>query len=328
MIIVTGGAGFIGSNLLAGLERRGLGPLVLVDRLRQGDKWRNIAKRALHDIITPEALPDFLIRYGGEVEAIFHLGAVSATTETDADRILLNNVRLSLDLWSWCAANGVRFIYASSAATYGDGTAGFDDESTADALTRLRPLNPYGWSKHLIDRRVRADIDAGAMLPPQHAGLKFFNVFGPGEMHKGDMRSVPAKLFPQIVAGEPARLFASDRGEYADGGQMRDFIWVGDCVDVMLWLYDHPDISGLFNLGTGLARSWNDLARALFTAAGRPVHIDYVPMPDHLRGKYQYFTQARMDRLRAAGYTAPFTPLEEGIRLYVQDFLATPDPYP
>ncbi|MDZ5650619.1 ADP-glyceromanno-heptose 6-epimerase [Nitrospirillum sp. BR 11828] len=327
MIIVTGGAGFIGSNLVAGLEQRGLGPIVVVDRLRQGDKWRNIAKRNLHDIVTPEQLPEFLDRHGDAVEVIFHMGAISATTETDADRVVENNFRLTLDLWSWCAATGVRLIYASSAATYGDGAQGFDDDSSAEALARLRPLNPYGWSKHLLDRRVRAAIDQRAPTPPQHVGLKFFNVYGPNEYHKGAMRSVPAKLYPQVMAGEPARLFASDRPDYADGGQLRDFVWVGDTVDVMLWFYDNPGVSGLFNLGTGKARSWNDLARALFAAADREPRIDYIPMPDNLKGKYQYYTQADMGRLRAAGYDRPFTELEEGIRRYVQDHMGSPDPY-
>ncbi|WP_044562283.1 ADP-glyceromanno-heptose 6-epimerase [Azospirillum sp. B4] len=327
MIIVTGGAGFIGSNLVAGLERRGLGPIVVVDRLRQGDKWRNIAKRNLHDLVTPEQLPEFLDRNGDAVEIIFHMGAISATTETDADRVVENNFRLTLDLWSWCAAQGVRLVYASSAATYGDGAQGFDDDSSAQALAALRPLNPYGWSKHLLDRRVRAALDQAVPRPPQQVGLKFFNVYGPNEYHKGGMRSLAAKLHPQIVAGEPARLFASDRPDYPNGGQMRDFIWVGDAVDVMLWLYDNPGVNGLFNLGTGKARSWNDLAHALFAAIGRAPRIDYIPMPDHLKGKYQYYTQAEMGRLRAAGYDRPFTELEEGIRRYVQDHMGTPDPY-
>ncbi|MEA1672484.1 ADP-glyceromanno-heptose 6-epimerase [Nitrospirillum sp. BR 11163] len=327
MIIVTGGAGFIGSNLVAGLEQRGLGPLVVVDRLRQGDKWRNIAKRNLHDLVTPEQLPEFLERHGDAVKVIFHMGAISATTETDADLVVENNFRLTLDLWSWCAVTGVRLIYASSAATYGDGAQGFDDNSSAGALARLRPLNPYGWSKHLLDRRVRAALDQGSPTPPQHVGLKFFNVYGPNEYHKGGMRSVPAKLYPQIMGGEPARLFASDRPDYVNGGQLRDFVWVGDTVDVMLWLYDNPGVNGLFNLGTGKARSWNDLTHALFAAAGLPPRIDYIPMPDHLKGKYQYYTQADMARLRAAGYDRPFTELEEGIRRYVQDHMGTADPY-
>ncbi|TWB21655.1 ADP-glyceromanno-heptose 6-epimerase precursor [Nitrospirillum bahiense] len=327
MIVVTGGAGFIGSNLVAGLEARCIGPIVVVDRLRQGGKWLNLAKRGLHDMITPEQLPEFLERHEDDISAIFHMGAISATTETDADRIFENNFRLTLDLWSWCASRGVRLIYASSAATYGDGTQGFEDDFTAKGLAALRPLNPYGWSKHLFDRRARAALDRGEVTPPQFAGLKFFNVYGPNEYHKGDMRSVPAKLYPQIMAGEAARLFASDRPDYPDGGQVRDFIWVGDVVNVMLWLYDTPSVSGVFNLGTGRARSWNDLVTSLFTAAGLPPRIDYIPMPAHLKGKYQYYTQASMGRLRAAGYSAPFTELEDGIRRYVQAYLATPTPY-
>jgi len=327
MIVITGGAGFIGSNLVAGLEARGIHDVVVCDRLGKEEKWRNLAKRELRDLVPPERLADFLDAHAGAVETVFHLGAVSATTERDADLIVENNFRLSLDLWDWCARHGARLVYASSAATYGDGALGFDDDAAPAALARLRPLNPYGWSKHLFDRRVARMVADGRRQPRQWAGLKFFNVYGPNEAHKGDMRSVPAKLYPQLAAGEPARLFASDRPDYADGGQMRDFVWVGDCVDVMLWLHANPGVSGLFNLGTGQARSWNDLAAALFAAMGRPERIEYVAMPEHLRGRYQYFTEARMDRLRAAGYTAPFTPLEEGVRRYVQDFLAAPDPY-
>lgn len=325
MIIITGGAGFIGSNLVAALEARGDGPIVVVDRLGSGDKWRNIAKRDLHDLILPEALPDFLERNHPEIDAIIHMGAISATTETDADLIVANNFRLSLDLWDWCARTDTRFIYASSAATYGDGSAGFDD--AMGCLPTLRPLNPYGWSKHLFDRRVAATLATGGRTPRQWAGLKFFNVFGPNEYHKGDMRSVPAKLWPTVAAGQPARLFASDRPDYADGGQMRDFVWVGDCVDVMLWLLDTPGVDGLFNLGSGRARTWNDLAAAMYAAAGRPVAIEYMPMPEHLKGKYQYFTEARVDKLRQAGYAKPFTSLEDGIGMYVRNFLATIDPY-
>ncbi|HYC05992.1 MAG TPA: ADP-glyceromanno-heptose 6-epimerase [Azospirillaceae bacterium] len=327
MILVTGGAGFIGSNLVAGLERRGHADVVVCDRLGKDDKWRNLAARELADIIPPERLPEFLREHAGAVETVFHLGAISATTERDVDLILENNLRLSLDLWNWCAQTGARLIYASSAATYGDGSAGFDDDSTPEGLARLRPLNAYGWSKHLFDRRVVRLTADGRRQPRQWAGLKFFNVYGPNEYHKGDMRSVVAKLYPQVMAGEPARLFASDRPDYADGGQMRDFVWVGDCVDVMLWLHDNPGVSGLYNLGTGQARSWNDLAAALFDAAGLPPKVEYLAMPDHLRGKYQYFTEARMDRLREAGYTAPFTSLEEGVRRYVRDFLSRPSPY-
>ena len=261
------------------------------------------------------------------VEVIFHMGAISATTETDVDKIVANNIALTLDLWRWCAWRGARLIYASSAATYGDGAQGFDDDGTCEALAALRPLNPYGWSKHLVDRRVARMIASGDIAPPQWAGLKFFNVYGPNEGHKGDMMSVVAKLYPKLKAGEPARLFKSHRDGYADGGQLRDFIHVGDTVDVMLWLYDNPQVSGLFNVGTGQARSFADLAHAVFAAMGRAPDVQYFDMPEHLRDKYQYFTQAKTDRLRAAGYDRPFTTLEDGVRRYVQEYLSQDDPF-
>ncbi|MQX36263.1 ADP-glyceromanno-heptose 6-epimerase [Roseospira navarrensis] len=328
MYIVTGGAGFIGSNIVAGLEARGLGPVVISDRLRDGAKWRNIAGRALHDIIRPEDLMDYLEHHRGAVKAIVHMGAISATTETDVDRILVNNFRLSLDLWTWCTRNQTRFLYASSAATYGDGATGFDDDFSPEALARLRPLNPYGWSKHLFDRRVRADIDAGRVTPPQWAGLKFFNVYGPNEYHKTGQMSVVAQVHPVARRGEPFPLFRSHRPDVPDGGQSRDFVWIEDVVDVVLWLLSSPKVSGLFNLGTGQARSFLDLASAVYRALGREPAIAWRDTPEAIRDKYQYFTQANMDRLRAAGYNQPFTSLEEGVGRYVRDFLEhTDNPY-
>ncbi|MGQ9371424.1 ADP-glyceromanno-heptose 6-epimerase [Azospirillum sp. A39] len=327
MIVVTGGAGFIGSNLVAALADRGIVDVAVADRFGDGDKWHNLAKRELKALVRPEDLLAFLDQHAAEVELVFHMGAVSATTERDVDKIVANNVALTMELWRWCAWRGARLIYASSAATYGDGTAGFDDDGSAPALARLRPLNPYGWSKHLVDRRVARAVLEEEPLPPQWAGLKFFNVYGPNERHKGDMMSVVAKLHPQLAAGRPARLFRSHRDGIEDGGQRRDFIHVDDCVAVMLWLMDNPGVNGLFNVGTGKARSFRDLALATFAAMGLEPRIDYVDMPADLRGKYQYFTQAAMDRLRAAGYAAPFLELEEGVRRYVQDFLAQPDPY-
>jgi ADP-L-glycero-D-manno-heptose 6-epimerase len=326
-IVVTGGAGFIGSNLVAELERRGGYDIAVCDTLGSGDKWRNIAKRELLDVIAPDRLFDFLQAHGKDVEIVYHLGAISSTTETDADLIVQNNFRLSAALWSWCARNGKRMIYASSAATYGDGSAGFDDDSSRAGLAKLRPLNPYGWSKHLFDRRVAKSLAGDAPRPAQHVGLKFFNVYGPNEYHKDGQRSVVHQIFPAASTGKPFALFRSHNPDYADGAQMRDFIWVGDCVAVMLWLAEHPQVNGLFNLGTGTARSFIDLARATYAAAGRNAQIEFVDMPEAIRDKYQYFTQARMERLRQAGYAAPFTTLEDGVRQYVQDFLATADPY-
>lgn len=327
MIVVTGGAGFIGSNLVAGLAARGLTDIAVIDRFRNGDKWRNLAKHEVAALVQPEETLAFLDRHAAEIDTVFHMGAISATTETDVDKIVANNVALTLDLWRWCAWRGARLIYASSAATYGDGAQGFDDDGSSAALAGLRPLNPYGWSKHLVDRRVARLIASDDIAPPQWAGLKFFNVYGPNEGHKGDMMSVVAKLYPKLKAGEPARLFKSHRDGYPDGGQLRDFIYVGDVVDVMLWLYDNPQVSGLYNVGTGQARSFADLARAVFAAMGRDPDIQYFDMPEHLRDKYQYFTQAKTDRLRAAGYDKPFTALEEGVRRYVQDFLSQEDPH-
>lgn len=327
MIVVTGGAGFIGSNIVAALEQQGRGPVAVCDRLRDGDKWRNIAKRELADIIHPDNLFAYLDGHVREIEAIVHMGAISSTTETDADLIVETNFRLSMALWRWCAENRVRLIYASSAATYGDGANGFVDDTAPEALAKLRPLNAYGWSKHLFDRRVIRMAGDGAATPPQWAGLKFFNVYGPNEEHKGSMKSVVAHIFPVAKAGRTARLFKSHHPDYADGGQLRDFIWVGDCVDVVLWLLDHPETSGIFNCGTGQARSFADLATAVYRALGRNAEIEYVPTPENIRDKYQYFTQADTGRLRAAGFDKPFTSLEDGVGTYVRQFLDSADPY-
>ncbi len=321
MILVTGGAGFIGSNLHAALARRGA-ESVVADRLGGDGKWRNLASHPPTQIIPPDALEAFLATRP-PVETVFHLGAISETTATDGDLAWGTNVSLSWRLWQWCAANGVRFVYASSASTYGDGAAGFDDDP---ALLRcLRPLNLYGWTKHAFDLRVAAALAAGEAAPPQWAGLKFFNVYGPNEYHKGKMISVVKVKHDEVSAGQPARLFRSDRAGLADGAQRRDFIWVGDVVDVMLWLLDRPAVSGLFNLGTGTARSYLDLAHAVCDAAGRPRRVEFIDMPPALHGQYQSFTEARMDRLRAAGYAGQFTPLEEGVRRYVQEYLQAPE---
>jgi ADP-L-glycero-D-manno-heptose 6-epimerase len=329
MIVVTGGAGFIGSNLIAGLEARGAGDIVVADWLGNESKWRNLAKRELHALVPPEELFDLLDRADarGRIDTIFHLGAISATTETDADLIARTNIALPQRLWALAAERGWRFIYASSAATYGDGEQGFDDDGSIEALARLRPMNPYGWSKHAFDRFAARQTAGNAARPRQWAGLKFFNVYGPNEYHKGSMRSVVPQIYPRIAAGEAAKLFKSHRRDYPDGGQMRDFIWVGDCVDVMLWLYDHPHVNGLYNCGTGQARSFEDLALAVFAAAGKPSKIAYIDMPAEIRDRYQYFTEAKMARLAAAGYDKPFTALEEGVGRYVRDHLAAADPY-
>jgi ADP-L-glycero-D-manno-heptose 6-epimerase len=326
MILVTGGAGFIGSNLVAALAEDGQ-RVAVCDRLGQHDKWRNLAKRELEDLVRPDRLADFLAHSAGALSAVVHLGAISDTTERDADRLVETNFALSRLLWSWCAEHNKQFIYASSAATYGDGGAGFDDDVSIEHLETLRPLNGYGWSKHLFDRWVARRLSLDGPRPLQWAGLKFFNVYGPNEYHKGAQASVAWHLYGQVSKGEPARLFRSHRPDYDDGGQLRDFVWVGDCVEVILWLLDQRRVNGLFNVGTGAARSFSDLARALFDALGRPENILYVPTPEAIRDSYQYFTQASMERLRAAGYEAPFTALEDGVAHYVGDYLSRDDPY-
>ena len=323
MILVTGGAGFIGSNLHAALVRRGEATVV-TDWLGNAGKWRNLQGHPPLEVVRPDRLDGWLAS-GPKLRMVFHLGAISETTAMDGDLVWETNVGLSWRLWQWCAAHGVPFVYASSASTYGDGSMGFDDD--AEALADLRPLNLYGWTKHAFDQRAQAALRAGEPAPPQWAGLKFFNVYGPNEYHKGRMISVVKVKHDEVAAGLPARLFRSDRAGLADGAQRRDFIWVGDVVDVLLWLLDHPDVSGLFNLGTGRARTYLDLAHAVSDAAGRPREVAFVDMPTALHGQYQSFTEARMDRLRAAGYAGQFMQLEDGIRRYVQDHLAGAEPY-
>lgn len=328
MIVVTGGAGFIGSNIVARLCESGAWDVVVCDRLETADlaKWKNIAKHPIADLWAPEELFEQLERHADRIEAVIHMGAVSSTTEPDADLILRTNFSLSRDIWDWCAVRNVRMIYASSAATYGDGEAGFQDRDDPESLNALRPLNAYGYSKYLFDQYAvrQADRDEA---PPQWAGLKFFNVYGPNEGHKGGMKSVVAQIWPKVQAGETVSLFRSHNPNYPDGGQLRDFVFVDDVVNIILWLLEREDISGVFNAGSGQARSFADLARATFAAAGKAPSIAYIDMPEAIRDRYQYFTEASMDRIRALGYGGQSTPLEEGVRRYVQDFLAQSDPY-
>jgi ADP-L-glycero-D-manno-heptose 6-epimerase len=316
LTLVTGGAGFIGSNIALELAKSAA-RVVVCDLLRSGEKWRNLSTAQLHDLIRPDALFEWLARHSDKVATIVHMGAISSTTETDVDRFVATNIRLTLDLWQWCADHSVRFIYASSAATYGDGSAGFSDQQHPDALAALRPLNPYGWSKHLVDQRVISDMVRGEPTPPQWAGLKFFNVYGPGESHKGAMQSLVTKIYPAVKAGEPVTLFKSHNPRYHDGGQLRDFVYVKDCVAVVLWLLGNPQMSGLFNVGTGTARSFLDLVNALCAVVGCTPNIHFVDTPAELRAQYQYFTRADVTKLRHAGFDAPFYSLEDGVRDYL-----------
>jgi len=324
MIVITGGGGFIGSVLAARLNEEGRSDLVIVDRFGTGDKWRNIAKRDFFEIVPVDGLFAWLDRFGEKVEAVFHLGAISSTTFRDADVMIANNLNYSIALWRWCAAAGKPLIYASSAATYGDGRAGFDDAGGIEALKRLRPLNLYGWSKHAFDLWAMREAAAGH-APPLWIGLKFFNVFGPNEYHKGDMMSLVSKNYGRIAAGEAIQLFKSHRPDYADGEQRRDFIYVKDCVDVMLWLWRRgsgANINGVYNLGTGEARSFLDLMYAVGAACATAPNIEFVDMPPEIRPSYQYFTEAVVRKLRVAGYTTAFTPLERAVADYVAEHLA------
>ena len=324
MTVVTGAAGFIGRNVVAELNRRGRTDLLLVDQLGTDEKWQNLLGLQYDDLLSPG---NFLDRINGvghasvpEIDGIVHLGACSATTERDADYLLSNNYAYTRSLAEWSQAHSARFVYASSAATYGDGSLGYDD---ADTVTpSLKPLNMYGYSKHMFDLwALRQGLFNRAENPI--VGLKYFNVYGPWEEHKADMRSVVNKSFSQVGADGKGKvqLFRSHRSGYNDGEQMRDFIYVRDAVDVSLFMLDHPSVGGLFNCGTGIARTWRDLVTAVYSAMGYNPHIEYVDMPVHLQGKYQYFTEAKTDKLRAAGYTQPFTTLEDGIRDYVQNYL-------
>src|SRR4051812_18378750 len=325
MLLVTGGAGFIGSNVVAALNEAGRSDVVVCDLLGSDGKWRTLAKRQLVDIVPPAELPGWLD--GRKPDAVIHLGAISETTATDGDLVIETNFRCSMRLLDWCTANAVPLIYASSAATYGDGTQGFHDDPSLPALKQLRPMNLYGWSKHLFDMAIAERTARREKLPPQWAGLKFFNVFGPNEYHKGSMMSVMARRFDEIKAGRPVQLFKSHRDGIADGDQRRDFIYVDDAVRVMMWLLATPSVSGLFNIGTGAARSFKDMMMAAYGALGTEPNIAYIEMPEAIRGSYQYFTQSEVDRLQRAGYNGGFTGLEDAVETYVNGFLRGPDRY-
>src|SRR5579875_2744785 len=318
-IIVTGAAGFIGRNVVAELNARGEYELILVDDLGKDDKWKNLVGLRYEDVVSPE---DFLglLEDGAyqDARAVIHLGACSATTEKDADFLLRNNYQYTRVLCNWAQAQGARFVYASSAATYGDGSRGYDD---SDASTPgLRPLNMYGYSKQMFDLwALKHGLFESGGEGGNIVGLKYFNVYGPYEDHKGDMRSVVVKSFEQIRQTGEVKLFKSYRPAYRDGEQMRDFIYVKDAVDVTLHfaLQDAGAPGGLFNCGTGKARTWLDLVRAVFRALGEEPKIEFIEMPKELQGKYQYFTEAKTEKLRAAGYAREFTSLEDGVREYV-----------
>lgn len=322
MYIITGGAGFIGSAMLWQLNQQGIDDVVLVDHLGTDDKWRNLVKLTYADYIHRERFRDLLRRDAlpWKVEAVIHLGACSDTTEADGDFLMENNFQFSREICRYALDKGARFIQASSAATYGDGSLGFSDDP--DLLPRLRPLNLYAYSKHLLDLwLVRNGLDK------EVASLKFFNVYGPNEYHKGEMRSVVCKAYKQITKHGDLELFRSTSPDISDGEQKRDFVYVKDCTALMSWLLENRSVNGIHNVGTGRARSFNDLGRAVFNAMQRSCRITYVDMPRMLHGKYQNFTQADMNWLGKVGCPIKMTSLEDGVNDFVQNYLSQPDPY-
>lgn len=322
MYIITGGAGFIGSAMLWQLNQQGIDDVVLVDHLGTDDKWRNLVKLTYADYIHRERFRDLLQRDAlpWKVEAIIHLGACSDTTEADGDFLMENNFQFSRDICRYALDKGARFIQASSAATYGDGSLGFSDDP--DLLPKLRPLNLYAYSKHLLDLwLVRHGLDK------EVASLKFFNVYGPNEYHKGEMRSVACKAYKQITKHGDLELFRSTSPDISDGEQKRDFVYVKDCTALMSWLLENRHVNGIHNVGSGRARSFNDLGRAVFSAMQRSCRITYVDMPRMLHGKYQNFTQADMNWLDKVGCPIKMTSLEDGVTDFVQNYLSQSDPY-
>ncbi len=315
MIIVTGGTGFIGSCVVRTLNDVGIEDIVIVDNIASTDKWMNIRNKKYLKYVNKKDFLEELSTYEG-VTAIIHMGACSSTTERDFDYLWNNNFEFTKALWNYCSEKQISFIYASSAATYGDGSQGFDDKMDIDLL---RPLNGYGYSKQLFDQWVKRQA---TVYPKQYIGLKFFNVYGPNEYYKGSMASMIFHGFNQIKSDGEIRLFKSCNPEYEDGGQLRDFIYVKDICSVIRWLLDHEEINGLYNLGTGRAQSFKELAEATFHALGLEPNIRYIDMPEHLRKKYQYYTKAEMRKLKDAGYDKEFLDLEAGARDYVVEHLS------
>jgi len=311
-IIVTGGAGFIGSSLVWALNQRGIEDILITDILGSDEKWRNLVPLRYVDYMDAGALLDTLEDLP-DIACVFHLGACSATTERDADYLMRNNYEYTKTLAQWAVKNDVRFVYASSAATYGDGSCGMDDTAPIEPL---RPLNMYGYSKHLFDLFAQRQGFLNRIV-----GLKYFNVFGPNEDHKADMRSLVHKAYHQVVENGVIRLFKSDRPDYADGEQKRDFLYVKDAVEMTIHLAENENAGGLFNLGSGEANTWNSLAKAIFAALDREPDIEFIPLPEQLRGKYQYFTQANVAKLRGAGFDRGITPLADSVADYVKHYL-------
>lgn len=314
MIIITGGAGFIGSCVVRTLNNADIEDIIIVDNISSTDKWMNIRNKKFIKYVHKTEFISELPTYEG-VTAIIHMGAQSSTTEKNFDYLWNNNFEYTKTLWNYCAEKQICFIYASSAATYGIGKEGFDDEMDID---QLLPLNGYGYSKQLFDQWVKHQATS---FPKQHVGLKFFNVYGPNEYFKGSMASMILHGYKQIQESNTVKLFKSCNPDYADGDQLRDFVYVKDICSVIYWLLQNPQVNGLFNVGTGRARSFKQLAEAAFHALGMTPCITYIDMPEHLKKKYQYYTKAEMKKLYAAGYNGDFVDLEAGVKDYVLNYL-------
>jgi ADP-L-glycero-D-manno-heptose 6-epimerase len=326
MIIITGGAGMIGSIIAWHLNTiLNENQFVIVDDPSNKEQQNNIAKRKFIDYIDKNDLPKY-IKNSKNVTAVIHMGAISATTESNFNKLLVLNIRYSQMLWSWCSKNKVPFIYASSAATYGDGDNGYDDNE--DLLSKLNPLNAYGYSKHFFDQWILSQIKSNQPSPPQWCGLKFFNVYGPNEYHKNRMASVVFHAFQQFQKEKEIRLFKSENPNYKDGMQLRDFIYVKDAVEYVMYFLKNNHISGLFNAGSGSAQSFKDLAKAVIVnTKGDLSNIKYINMPNDLKGKYQYYTEANLDKILATGFKLKFKNLEEGVNDYMKNYLLTSDRY-
>lgn len=327
MYVITGGAGFLGSNLAAGIEERNMGEITIIDRFENDNRWKNIAKRSIRDIVFPENMMEYLDKNANNIEGLIHISFTGFSEEKDVDQLIEERINTTWKLWEWCAEHRVPFVYDSTAGVYGDGSLGFVDDDSASGLSKLSPLSPAAWTKLFVDRKIVNTINAGEAVPPQWIGFRCFNLYGPNEYHSTRHRSVVPGIYNAAKSNRLFPLFKSANPSFKNGEQMRDFIYVDDAVDIVLWLIQHPEISGIFNIGTGHARTYLDVLKAVYEALGEKPEWDFIELPADVKEKYQYFTQADVQKLRSVGYTKPFTTIEEGVTKYVKEYLDTEDQY-